>query len=190
MNTFECFREYTALKMHFTTSYNYLKYGGKAKNISPISLERHKQRYLFEKLAKMKDPQGFIIANLIAGKVWIGDIVSSEGEQIYKAWRKRIESLDYSLMEEVKRLPDFEQAFRIDPRPRIFSEYIKGNISLETLVGLDYSMGFKAHWDRHMSDDPLWEETSRLIDKYRPFVVSKMEPFRQALKEWYNANRT
>src|SRR5258705_6114450 len=160
MNTFEAFREYQALKAHFTSEYNYIKYNGKMKSITPVTLDRNKQKYLFEKLAKMKDPQGYLIANFLKDRIWIGDMFSSEGEKDYKAWKKRIDSLDYSLMEEVKKFmgerPDEAMSAHLGHYPKLFRDYIKGDISIELIMALDVlTMKLLGHWNKNMEGDPL-----------------------------------
>jgi len=187
-NTFECFREYHALKAHFTTpSYDYIKYNGKMKSITPVSLERNKQRYLFERLAKMKDPRGFIIANLLADKVWIGDMT----EGIYKAWRKRMDSLDYSLMEEVKKVigENINESLNATKGyPRFFKEYIKGNVSLELIIAVDKVMDgiMIDHWNNCLRGDILWEEVYRKINKYSPFFLQNdLTSFQKAIRSYY-----
>jgi len=65
MSAFECYKEYVALKNHFTQkSYDYVKYNGKT-SVKADSFNSRKDKIFFEKLAKHKDPKGFLIANLV-----------------------------------------------------------------------------------------------------------------------------
>ena len=64
MSAFECYKEYVALKNHFTKpSYDYFKYNGKAK-LNPSSFDGRKDKLFFQKLAKHPDVHNFLVANL------------------------------------------------------------------------------------------------------------------------------
>ena len=63
MTAFECYKEYVDLKNHFTKpSYDYFKYNGRVK-VSLDKFEQRKDRFLFAKLAKKTDLEGFLVAN-------------------------------------------------------------------------------------------------------------------------------
>jgi hypothetical protein len=98
MTPFEVYKTYLALKNHFTKdSYDYFKYGGKV-SASVKSFESRRDRFYFEKLAKMRDPTSFILANLSEDtNIWVGDLCANEtAERRYKSWLKRNQSLSYT----------------------------------------------------------------------------------------------
>ena len=67
MNEFECYNLYTALKLHFTTDYDYFKYGGKC-NVTPASFNKRRERFFFKKLAReYPDPElrDFLVSNFL-----------------------------------------------------------------------------------------------------------------------------
>ena len=68
MNEFECYSTYTALKLHFTTDYDYFKYNGKH-NASVASFEKRTDKRFFKRLAKRNiNIVEYYVANLIDGK--------------------------------------------------------------------------------------------------------------------------
>src|SRR6266704_1519212 len=193
MNTFQCFQEYTALKLYFTASYDYMKYGARVKSATPLALERHKNRYAFEKLAKMRDPRVYLISNFLKDRVWSGDRISTEGEQDYKAWKKRNDSLDDALLEELKQHVGEDPSAALTATkgyPLLLKKYLRGQVSIELLLALDYCVNIRHHWDQWMHGDMVWEELRHKMVKYQPFFyVNDLEPFKKGLQEYY-ADRT
>ena len=51
MNEFEAYKEYIALKLHFTSDYDYFKYNGKT-NVTLHRFEERKDKYHYKRLAK------------------------------------------------------------------------------------------------------------------------------------------
>ena len=51
MNEFEAYKEYIALKLHFTSDYDYFKYNGKT-NVTLHSFEERKDKYHFKRLRR------------------------------------------------------------------------------------------------------------------------------------------
>jgi hypothetical protein len=192
MNTFECYQLFMALKMHFTSpSYDFVKYNGKLKSATPQALERHKQKFYFQKLQKMKDPKGYIIANMLrTDKLWIGDLFSSEGEACYEAWRKRRESLYYTFTQECKSVlnPDFDSNFRVrdNEHPLLLRNVINDAISLDSFLILDACVVFMHYWDRKLKDDLLWDMVSTKSRKYTPFMPSiDISKYKKFLRDEY-----
>lgn len=172
---YEAYKDYLALRNHFNNEkYDYFKYHGKASG-SIASFEKRKDRFFFEKLAKHRDPHGLMVASFIDNpKTWVKDIAYSEAAlKTYEAWIKRLQSLTYLVSEDVKKLDsDFDTNFKVEDgeHPNIIRLYLGGQITLETLVVLSDIVGCIDYWDKKMNGDPIWEETSLKIKKYRPFV--------------------
>ena len=108
MSAFECYKEYVALKNHFTKlSYNYHKYNGKSK-LSFESFDTRKDKLYFMKVAKHSNPRNYILSNLVENpKIWIKEIAFSlSAEEVYTNWSKRQQSLMYLFKEELSKLKD------------------------------------------------------------------------------------
>jgi len=93
MNSFDAYVMYIALKRHFSSSYDYVKYNGKV-NVSVASLEKRRDKYSFTKLAKQPDPFGLAVANLFEDtSKWVGDLFDDESQRVYTSMKKRRETL-------------------------------------------------------------------------------------------------
>ena len=95
---FDVFKIYLAIKNHFTTDYDYVKYGGKV-TAKLDSFTKRPDRYFFHKLSKRfnkDDVLDYFVANFsVDGHKWIGNLLDNEGTQNYTKYRKYKESLDY-----------------------------------------------------------------------------------------------
>jgi len=176
MSAFECYREYVALKQHFTQpSYDYFKYNGKAR-VNPASFTKRKDRLLFEKLAKHEDPRGLIISNLVADeRRWIKDMAyGDQAQKIYMDWAKRCQSMMYLFKNDLSKLKsEFDSNFKIgseESHPYLLRQYMRGEVSIESVVILVDLAKCMSYWSREMQYDPVASDVLKKIVKYRPFV--------------------
>ena len=193
MMPFDAYRCYLSMKNHFTKDkYDYHKYRGKSR-ATVQSFYKRKDRFWFEKLARNKSDQEvveFFVSNFITctdpGKLWIGEMIK-DGEGRYTEWKKRNQSLSYVFKEETESLfsdGDFDSMFAMDGtrHPQILKEYLRKNISIETLVILDKILEFRSNFDSHLKD-PVWETVSMRMKKYSPFLNIDVQRYKQILKQ-------
>ena len=193
MMPFDAYRCYLSMKNHFTKDkYDYHKYRGKSR-ATVQSFYKRKDRFWFEKLARNKSDQEvveFFVSNFITctdpGKLWIGEMIK-DGEGRYTEWKKRNQSLSYVFKEETESLfsdGNFDSMFAMDGtrHPQILKEYLRKNISIETLVILDKVLGFRENFDSHLKD-PVWETVSMRMKKYSPFLNIDVQRYKQILKQ-------
>ena len=189
---FDAYREYLALKNHFTKdSYDYHKYCGKSR-ATVQSFYKRRDRFWFEKVARQKSDQEvveFFVANFVScpdpETLWIGEMIK-EGEERYVNWKKKVQSLSYIFKEETENL--FENK-KVDDvfacskgHPLVLKNFLSGKISLETLVIYDKIFLFGKDYDKKLKD-PVWETISRRIKKYNPFLNIDVFRYRKILKE-------
>ena len=192
MMPFDAYKQYLSLKNHFTKEkYDYHKYCGKSR-ATVQSFYKRKDRFWFEKLARNKSDQEvveFFVSNFITctdpSKLWIGEMIR-EGEGRYTDWKKRTQSLSYLFKEEIERLfaGNFDDLFAKDGtrHPEILKTYLRGEISIETMVILDKILGYRQDFDKHLSD-PVWETVSMRIKKYSSFLHIDVFRYKKILKE-------
>jgi hypothetical protein len=192
MMPFDAFREYLALKNHFTKkSYDYHKYCGKSR-ATVQSFYKRKDRFWFEKVVRQKTDKevvDFFVANFVScsdpQSLWIGEIMK-EGETRYKEWQKKVQSLSYLFKEETQQLfsqHKFEQVFDCSKsHPVLLKMFLSGKISLETMVIYDRIFLYGNNFDKKLKD-PVWESVSMKIKKYNPFLNIDVLKFRKILKE-------
>ena len=132
----------------------------------------------------------FFVSNFITctdpSKLWIGEMIR-EGEGRYTEWKKRTQSLTYLFREETGSIfvdSNFDSMFSMDGsrHPQILKEYLKDNISIETLVILDRILGFRKDWDKKLQD-PVWETVSMRMKKYSPFLNIEVSRYKKVLQE-------
>lgn len=189
---FDAYREYLALKNHFTKdSYDYFKYNKKVR-ATVQSFYKRKDRMWFEKISRQKSDKevvDFFVANFVScpdpETLWIGEMIR-EGEERYQQWQKKIQSLSYVFKEETQQLFEqhkFEDVFKCSKgHPPLLKKFLSGKISLETMVIYDRIFLYGNTFDKKLLD-PVWETVSRKIKKYSPFLHIDIFRYRKILKE-------
>lgn len=189
---FDAYREYLALKNHFTKkSYDYHKYCGKSR-ATVQSFYKRKDRFWFEKVVRQKTDQevvNFFVANFVScsdpQSLWIGEIMR-EGETRYRDWQKKVQSLSYLFKEESEQMfssNNLEQLFDCSRQhPPILKMFLSGKISLETLVIYDRIFQYGNNFDKKLKD-PVWETISMKIKKYSPFLNIDVFHYKRILKK-------
>ena len=188
MTEFEAYQNYLALKLHFLDSnYDYIKYNGKV-SASVDSFKSRKDKYQFLKLSKkLSDEQitEYYIANFIRNKKWIGEF----DQQNWNEHKRITQSLEYIFINDVEKLltlePEFDIIFNCDKgnHPKLLKAYLGKKICLETLVIFEKLLHYRKQFDREITETFIWPNTSRLIEKYEPFVEADVSKCRLMLKE-------
>jgi len=192
---FETYQTYLSLKSHFTNSkYDFFKYGGKSR-ATVSSFNKRKDKYFFEKISRKMDDKGildYFLSNFLAAdnpqNVWIGEIINS-GEETYREWMKRQQSLSYLFKEQSEEL--FSQIKLEDAlscskgHPPVLKKFLSGTISLETLVIYDKIFLFGKKFDKKLLD-PVWETVSLKIKKYTPFLNIDVFHYKKILRSIVN----
>jgi len=190
MEPFDAYKKYLALKHHFTSdSYDYFKYNGKV-NVKSTSFDVRKDKYMFYKLSKKKDVEGYLIANMLNdGKTWIGDLLSSESEQIYINWLKRQESLSYVFENDISKLDDdMNVNFKSinGEYPLALLLYLRKEICLETLIIIDKAIEIFKHWNKSIQDTVMWPDIYRKCLKYQSFLKIEKKTYVNLLKSRFS----
>lgn len=172
MNQYEAFCLYTALKLHFNSSYDFIKYNGKTKSLVNAFEKLGAGKFIFQKLAKYRDLQGFLISNFLVDDYHYSQLKTQECENNFLQWQKRIQSLTYLYKEDLKKLDEiFEDNFKARENlyPKVISLYIQKKISLETLIILLDITKSSLYFKQILQDDVVWQKIEMKISKYIPF---------------------
>jgi hypothetical protein len=117
--------------------------------------------------------------------LWVGQIIK-EGEETYKNWMRRTQSLSYIFRDEVSifNSKNFDEMFKIEGNrhPKILKQFLQKKLSLETMIVLNNILGYKNQFDKKLQD-PVWEFVSMKIEKYTPFLHIDSNKFKLILKE-------
>jgi len=191
MTAFEVYKEYVALKQHFSTeSYDYFRYGGKSK-LKPESFQKRKDKIFFEKLAKHTDVHGFLVANLsVNEKLWIRDLAYSENAELnYKNWSKYNQALTYNFKQDLSKIDsNFNKNFICEDHqhPILLKKYLANEISLETLcILVDVTNALK-YWNKEMEFDLVWDMLKIKIKKYIPFIKYEKEKYKKIALDFFS----
>ncbi len=192
MTPFDAYKQYLALKNHFSKdNYDYHKYAGKSR-ASVESFNKRKDKYWFEKLSRQKSDEeikNFYIANFVEAddpnSLWIGNVIRA-GDIYYKEWVKRQQSLQYLFTQETESFfSDYklEEAFDCSRgHPPVLKKFLIGNISPETLVIYDRIFLIRNNLDKKLLD-PIWESVSLKIKKYTPFLNIDVLKYKRILQD-------
>ena len=180
IDPFESYRLYNALKLHFETDYDALKYNFKT-NASAKSFLNRRDKYFFAKIAKtyakdLKDLKGYYVANFKNDVSYVGEMVNEVGETNYIKHRKTLESLTRVFQNDINKLteeqPEFDDLFKSEDgqHPLVVQLWMQEEISLETVVILNSLIGFIPRESKLISDTLIWPDIKRKIEKYSPVV--------------------
>ena len=195
MDAFEAYKIYIAIKNHFTSEkYDYFMYGKKSKTSFDTFLKRS-DKIFFAKLGNRKGAylEDFLVSNFIySSKIWIGEMLSDECESRYTEWKRKQESLSYVFSNEIDFISDltkdeFENLFVVSDgqHPGILLKYLRGEISVETLIILDSLLKFLQRYDKILHD-PVYKEVSFLCKKYRSFLRFDLAKMKLVVKNKLN----
>lgn len=173
MEPFEAYKLYTALKQHFSSSYDYHKYQGKLKVTRP-AFERRNDKLFFFKLAKHRDVEGLLVSTFVQkGILWIGDIVhNSEVEDLYAQWKGVQESFHYTITNDIDVLPGIAQSIHVidGQHPLLLQRTLSRQTRLETMIALNDVLRFAPAWNRLIQDTIVWPDLRFKCKKYKPFI--------------------
>ena len=187
MDAFEAYKEYIALKLHFTSDYDYFKYNGKT-NVTPKSFNDRKDKYHFKRLVtKYEDStiREYFVANLVNNKQWVGEMDLAT----YSQWQARTQSIEYIFQNDAENLltqtENFDIIFNSDKgnHPKLVKAYLGKKISLETLVVFEKLLHYRKRFDKEIKDAIIWPNVSKLIEKYEPFIEADLSRCKKLLIE-------
>jgi hypothetical protein len=179
--------DYLALKKHFETDgYDYHKYNGKIR-ASVDTFRSRPDAFFFQKLSKQTDPHERLLSNIVRNpKAWIRDIVDEEGQEIYLAWKKRIEALSYNFSQDLNKLnEDYKSNYVVNQgqHPHLMTLYLQKQISLETATILFNMSKVSDYWQTDIADKYVARDIMRLLKKYYPFLQIEQKKFAKIIKD-------
>ena len=188
MNGYETYKIYQALKLHFTTDYDAVKYNFKTA-VKVDTFEKRRDRYFFEKLSRNYNREELIqyfAANLIHNtNMWIGEF----NENRLNEYISRKEKLTYLVTEDMKKMAD--KGYTFDDLCSLFDnktwnpliEALRSDeIHIETVAVIDILVNFLNRVKSEISD-PLGinKQMIDLVLKYKLIMLQSPLP-REKLK--------
>jgi hypothetical protein len=174
MEAFDAYRMYLGLKLHFTTDYDYTRYGGKT-SASKASFLKRRDRNFFARVARKygASTQDYFISNFVCSpKGWLGDF----NEDNYNKWMKHKQSLTYNFINDMSflfsQVSEFDEIFSCNSgqHPVLLKNFLAKRISLESMVILQGLLNYVKQFDEDLKHDLVWPDNRRLIVKYAAFL--------------------
>lgn len=166
--SFETYRTFAALRQHFARpDYDFFLYNGKVR-VSPKTYENHRDRHVYERVARHRDPVGLMVACLVEDpRAWIGEVAG--GNLVYVARRAVVEDLTNVMRAQVARDLDVTVP-RGGFHPPLLRAYLAGRVPLEVASLAVETSGCADHWRLAYGSDPVVQEATLRLTKYAPFV--------------------
>ncbi len=175
MDSFDVYKIYLALKLHFTNkNYDVVKYNGKVKASRNSFLKRN-DGIFFKKLSK-KYTKDEIVDYFLATFIVSGSTIhlSNEADRRYEEWKARKSKREYLFERDISKIIlEMEKREINNPfieknleHPLTFQLYYANMVNIETMVIVDKIFNF-VDID---TNDVFLSQSSLTIKKYRPFV--------------------
>ena len=198
MNGFEVYKVYLAIKLHFTSknqSYDFHKHGGRT-TARLETFTKRRDRYFFHKLSKSYNDitiVDYFVSNFVTNtNLWVGDIIGHSGDEAYKEWSKRLESLHYYYEQDIDYILErmtankmsFDDIFtsKDGQHPPILKMVLSKKICVETFVILEDILSFAKRLDKDISETVLWPKMHDRVIRYRPFMKFNNTKYKMTLK--------
>lgn len=200
INGISAYRLYLTLKNHFAGKYDILKYNWNPINVSEKSFVKHKNRMVYERMAKkfnLGELTAIMAFNLVANPdTWGGDITNADAISFYRTTLGRYEKMHTVFKEEVEQMFYFARLknmkfkdliYSTNGQPWIFKFVQTSTISYETMIILDHLFNFV---DSFSMNDHVWANgyASR-IKAYRSLCNINKEQAKACFIEIANKNK-
>ena len=177
------YARYLAVKNHFTTDYDYQRYGGRV-TAKLESFTKRPDRYFFHKLSKRyneRDILDYFVSNFaVDGNKWVGNLINNEGAENYTRFRKYKDAFDYHFRNDcvsvnndvVSNNIHFDDMFSVvdGQHPRLLRLLLSEKIAIQSFIIFDQILSFSKRWDKQIKETIIWPEKSFKLKKLKPFI--------------------
>ena len=199
MNGFEVYKIYLAIKLHFTSknqSYDFHKHNGRT-TARLETFTKRRDRYYFHRLSKSYDNKSIVnyfLSNFVSNtNLWVGDIIGKAGDEHYKQWSKKIESLHYYYEKDIDYIIErmttkdikFNDLFlSIDGQhPTIIKMFLAKKINFETLIILDDILNLSKRLNKTIKEKVIWPKLYDRMIRYKSFLKYNTTKYKMTLKK-------
>lgn len=184
LSGFGFYKTYFPLKLHFTSSYDALKYHNSIRSLDKESFQGRKDSSRFEywgnKIQSKEEALKYCVLNFSAGNDnWIYDDFD-QAKEVYYAKSAYYSSLSRNLKAEYKIITstmkekdlEFDQLTKKTPsgsHPPLLQMLLKGYLSKEFICLLGGN--FLEKWQEELALDPMINKEIGILTKYKPFAI-------------------
>ena len=198
---FRAYQRYLAIKLHFTTDYDFFKYAGKSKSASVNAFEKRKDVFFFRKMERRYSDEeltDYFVANFVENTTgrWIGELASLHAEKVYDKWKKKIDSFSYMFREDMIKIKDYAptnflstnvsdmwQVDELNSHPEVLRMYLGGHLNIESMVAANRVLGYIKIWDNTIAEDFIWPDVAKRLKKYDGFLKLDGKVIKSIMKE-------
>lgn len=188
VNPLVVYSTYMAVKLHFERgSYDAFKFNFKGPSRKNSAFQKSPDRFAYEKLAKkypnITDLIHYLLANVLDGRSWIRDM----NEEVYLLWIARMQRMQYQFNTDMNTLCDYAINHKLSfddclkPHPSsnevpILELCKRGSIQVESVIIVDFLVGFLSRINKKTLSDPLGILSDRvyMMQQYKPFIVPRI----------------
>lgn len=193
---YQAYTIYLSIRSHFTSDYDYFKYGGKVRASKDAYIKR-RDKFFFAKLQRKYNSeeliQLFVACFITDDKSWSGSLVSEASERTYTDWKKRVQSLSYVFEQDCHALQQYLEKNNLtfndlfstsEIPPLLLTLHLQKRVSLETLAIMDSILNFGRRWTKELgNDDFIWSHLKFTVTKYSPFLHVDTEHYKKILRQ-------
>ena len=193
---FDVFKVYLAVKLHFTSNYDYFEYDGKV-NCKLETFTKRNDRYFFHKLSTKygKDQiLDFFVANFCENdKKWVGNLLQNDGRETYLNYKKIKDNFKYHFRNEFTNIVNdfstkrisFDDGFlcRDGQHPRLLRLLIQRRASFQTIIVLDQVLSFIKNWNKQIKENIVWPKIAHKVARLKPFIKYNITECKLIMKE-------
>jgi len=186
MDAWGLFKVHHAVRLHFTTDYDYFKYNGKT-SYKREAFEHRKDKHSYTKMKRIfeyhdyKHMEYYIAWLFFTRNEWVTtDVINTEQLKFDLEWK------EYSNNRVANFAKDYQRY--LDQTPEmIFHKLIVGDLHWATILVLDKFIGLAQTLNQSLNGRYLWDQRYAKLAKFAPFYHAH-EPihemsFRQMIKE-------
>jgi len=196
MEGLRAYQKYLAIKLHFTSDYDYFKYGGKSRSAAS-SFEKRKDVLFFRKIERRfsdEELTDYFVANFVEDSTsrWIGELSSLKSEKTYAAWKRKMESFTYEFKNEMISLRDISDdpasLWRVESNqhPKVLQLYLANKLSIESMLASNRVLKYIPMWDKNIEEHFIWPDVSKRLKKYDGFLRLDISKIKEAMKEVFH----
>lgn len=193
-HSYDTFLIYQAIRLHFTTSYDFYKYGGVIPNMSEKIFNQRSDKFNFYKLSRqysILEFQNFCVANFVYGEdaFYTRNLLKEDAKTAYRKWKTINESLTYRFTNDTLTVMDQvenpQELMLVPPNgyPKLLSNVFDETITTETLIIMDDLLGFMPMWSKKIEDTVVFPGFKIKCEKYKPFINYDKIKFKKVLLE-------
>jgi hypothetical protein len=193
---FDVFKVYLGVKLHFTTSYNYILYEGKV-NCKLETFTKRNDRYFFHKLSTKYNKDeilDFFVANFCENdKKWVGNLLQNDGRETYLNYKKVKDNFSYHFRNDCTNIANDFDSKRLSfnnglecfggQHPRLLRLLLQKKLSIQTAIVLNEVLSFVKNWNKQIEEKVVWPKIAHKIARMKPFVNYNMTECKLILKE-------